>query len=445
MFTSIQPAMKTKKRRLSDNDTDSSELCTNTTKRKRANTTSGDEVCHTSKRKRENTTSNHEVCANTSTRKRSAEVCNTSKRKRANTSSSHDVCPNTSTTPTPKPNWSDLQPDLLELIFEKLPAEDAIRFPVVCHSWELAAKSSVSSTYTSLSQQPPMLIFPSEDMSSRLLFSSGGKKVYSITNEFPEYEIVLSSHGWLLMCEKYYKEYTKVTYLFNPLSGARIELPPITDQHRMPVHRGAISTDPSRNNNFIVVIVLKLLSSDRIVVWGFREKPDPTKNEDFPTITKDFQISGLKIERHWNMFTYRLESQGDIMFVKKVRRRYYFDFYVYRLNDEDKTWEKVESLIGRALFLQEKLSTMALCTRNFPTLLEGNSIYFVEIYEKSKKSKDTSSNMAEIRILQYNLKDKKKLVYEKFKVKEADHYPPRPWILPNPVLHGEKKHKSSET
>ncbi|XP_004309463.1 PREDICTED: putative F-box protein At5g66830 [Fragaria vesca subsp. vesca] len=411
----------------------------------------------------------------------------TSKRRSKRRRLSSELCTNTSTTPTPRPNWSDLQPDLLELIFEKLPAEDAIRFPAVCHFWELAAKSSVSSTYTPLSQQPPMLIFPSQDMSSRLLFSSARKKVYSITNEFPEDDIVLSSHGWLLTCEKYYKEYTKVIYLFNPLSGARIELPPITDQHRLPVHRAAISADPSRNNNFIVVIVLKLrvdetrmiflkhgdtewkdfcwlhdhydcqvdimfyedqlsvVSSDRIVVWDFREKPDPTKNEDFPTITKDFQISGLKIERQWNMSTYRLESQGDIMFVKKVRRRYSFHFYVYRLYDEDKTWEKVESLIGRALFLQEKLSTMALSTRNFPTLLEGNSIYFVEIYEKFKKSKDPSRNMAEIRILQYNLEDKKKpKVYEKFKVKEADHYPP-PWILPNPVLHGEKKHKSSET
>ncbi|KAL6203744.1 hypothetical protein ACLB2K_027443 [Fragaria x ananassa] len=271
----------------------------------------------------------------------------TSKRRSKRRRLSSELCTNTITTPTPRPNWSDLQPDLLELIFEKLPAEDAIRFPAVCHFWELAAKSSVS---------------------------------FTIPHTHPCRNNHRCSYSLVKTC---------LADSCSALQGKRIELPPITDQHRLPVHRAAISADPSRNNNFVV---LSVVSSDRIVVWDFREKPDSTKNEDFPTITKDFQISGLKIERHWNMSTYRLESQGDIILI-----------------DEDKTWGK-------------------------------------EIYEKSKKSKDPSRNMAEIRILQYNLEDKKKpKVYEKFKVKEADHYPPRPWILPNPVLHGEKKHKSSET
>ncbi|KAL6186761.1 hypothetical protein ACLB2K_042880 [Fragaria x ananassa] len=433
-----------------------SQVCTSTSKRKRLSAEenmNSSEVCKTSKRK-----------------KLSSQLCTTtSKRRRV---SDNDAIPTKRrriTSPT-------LPPEILELIFKKLPALDAVRFPAICHSWKLAAKSSVSSRYTPLSQQPPMLMLPSvdkeQDKSSRPFFSSAEKKFYSIKNEFPQDdETVLSSHRWLLMYN--YKQ-LNLPYLFNPLSGARIKLPelPLITDYWLPPYRAAISTDPSRNN-FIVVIVLKLfpqqmdrlgclgfrhgdnkwtdlgelhddfalkteimfyegqlfvVSINHIVVWDFRGESSPSK-------TTDFQISGLK--RGKEMFTYIVESQGEIFYVKQFSRIKADDLYVYRLVFKDREWKKVESLIGRALFLGGKETAMSLSTRNFPTV-EGNSIYLVEIYQPAEPK------LREFRVLQYNLKDKKKKKREQIKqftVNERSYYPTSLWILPNPILHGEKKPK----
>ncbi|KAL6190147.1 hypothetical protein ACLB2K_036546 [Fragaria x ananassa] len=479
-----------KRRRLSDNDTILS-VCTSTSKRKRLsaeeNMTSS-EVCKTSKRKKLSS----QLCTTTSKRSsqrrrvsdNESEVCKTSKRKKL----SSQLCTTTSKRSSKRRRVSDndaiptkrrritsptLPPEILELIFKKLPALDAVRFPAICHSWKLAAKSSVSSRYTPLSQQPPMLMLPSvdkeQDKSSRPFFSSAEKKFYSIKNEFPQDdETVLSSHGWLLMYN--YKQ-LNLPYLYHPLSGARIKLPelPLITDYWLPPYRAAVSTDPSRNNNFIVVIVLKLfpqtrmiflkhgdskwtdlgelhddfalkteimfyedqlfvVSINHIVVWDFRGESSPSK-------TTDFQISGLK--RGKEMFTYIVESQGEILYVKQFSRIKADDLYVYRLVFKDREWKKVESLIDRALFLGGKETAMSLSTRNFPTV-EGNSIYLVEIYQPAEPK------LREFRVQQYNLKDKKKKKREKIKqftVNERSYYPTSLWILPNPILHGEKKNK----
>ncbi|KAL6187785.1 hypothetical protein ACLB2K_039180 [Fragaria x ananassa] len=413
----------------------SSQLCTTTSKRsskRRRVSDNESEVCKTSKRKKLSS----QLCTTTSK--------GSSKRRRVLDNDAIPTKRRRITTPT-------LPPEILELIFKKLPALDAVRFPAICHSWKLAAKSSVSSTYTPLLQQPPMLMLPSvdkeQDKSSRPFFSSAEEKFYSIKNEFPQDdETVLSSHGIKLP-----------------------ELPLITD-YWLPPYRAAISTDPSRNNNFTVVIVLKLFPQTRVIFlkhgdskWtdlgelhdDFALKTEimfyedqlfvvsinhivvsDFRGESSPSKTMDFQISGLK--RGKEMFTYIVESQGEILYVKQFSRiKADDDLYVYRLVFKDREWKKVESLIGRALFLGGKETAMSLSTRNFPTV-EGNSIYLVEICQPAEPK------LREFIVLRYNLKDKKKKKrgqIKQFTVNERSYYPTSLWILPNPILHGEKKHK----
>ncbi|KAK6939277.1 Domain unknown function DUF295 [Dillenia turbinata] len=121
-------------------------------------------------------------------------------------------------------DWSQLNPELLETIAKKLKSyADYFRFRSVCRNW----KSSVPKTPRPLPCQLPWLMLPQNPnrLNYRAFFNLSNNKVLFL--HLPEAASngkrrCGSSHGWLVLLDE-----TPVIFLLNPLTRARIYLPPL--------------------------------------------------------------------------------------------------------------------------------------------------------------------------------------------------------------------------
>ncbi|TQE09258.1 hypothetical protein C1H46_005193 [Malus baccata] len=177
------------------------------------------------------------------------------------------------TNSTKLPRWSEIPPELLQLLLEKLPSYfvHTLRFKAVCPSWNHAAKSYVSGpSYTPLPQSP-WLMLPAQRRKKRLpsdpdveeegcFFSLAEEKVYRIKrnvfrglrDDFYWSQCVGSSHGWLAIWNPKAGEiFKEIIYLANPICGESRTLPPL---HVPFISKVVLSCNPSRNHNFVVVV-----------------------------------------------------------------------------------------------------------------------------------------------------------------------------------------------
>ena len=169
-------------------------------------------------------------------------------------------------------SWSDLPDQLLGLILGKLSLVDIIHCCAVCSSWRSTAQSCSQSTSTT-----PWLMLPSDekdDSTTRCFFNLAENKVYKMKNAFEGFGedawCVGSSHGWLVILDD-----EAIPHLFNPFSRVRIRLPSIPNEFLSPnidrdyfvrylrkifIAKAVLLTDPSRSNNFGLVVICGSLS-----------------------------------------------------------------------------------------------------------------------------------------------------------------------------------------
>ncbi|TQE09256.1 hypothetical protein C1H46_005191 [Malus baccata] len=398
------------------------------------------------------------------------------------------------TNSTKLPRWSEIPPELLQLLLEKLPSYfvHTLRFKAVCPSWNHAAKSYVSGpSYTPLPQSP-WLMLPAQRRKKRLpsdpdveeegcFFSLAEEKVYRIKrnvfrglrDDFYWSQCVGSSHGWLAIWNPKAGEiFKEIIYLANPICGESRTLPPL---HVPFISKVVLSCNPSRNHNFVVVVashgggvgrlafykhgggntawtkldfvrehkyceiafhnchLFALCSDHSVHVWDFGE----TYNH--PKKTMELQpLMAQMVYGDGDGIRHRLvESMGEILLVEHGPLLYpswdeiSVPFYVYKLNFDAKRWEKVDSLGDRAIFLVENLSAMSLSTHKLPEL-EENSIYFTAEVSDSVRD-ERSCDFFEFHLGVYNLETKvvKSLYKSGLPGNRNDNSEPV-WIVPNP-------------
>ncbi|CAL8993721.1 unnamed protein product [Prunus brigantina] len=413
-----------------------------------------------------------------------------------------------STTPTTT-KWADELPhDLLGLIVKKLASNvvDIIRFEAVCSSWNRAARLYTSTPYYTLLPQYPWLMLlilpitipdkwswcpkpPRIDHESRCFISLAENKVYKMdwkaSQDFHGYgECLGSSHGWLAIREfKTMILSQEIIHLFNPISRQRLTLP--LRPGKASTAKVVLSSDPSCNNNFVVVVIydislgppgiafyqhgrgggnaaawtdlegshdhysdivfhnngqlFALSTNHSIQVWDFGDTYNnyPTKIMDFqPSMNRNVLDGPMTHHKKW-----LVESMGEILFVERQwlwlgsDTKGAVDFYVCKLNIAAKKWEKVECLRGCALFLVRNQSAMSLSTRELPKL-EENSIYYAETYQEGDLYKrKLHRGWSEIRVgkvFKFNLETKVVKPYYITREHVDTSYSKPVWIVPSP-------------
>lgn len=119
-------------------------------------------------------------------------------------------------------SWSELPRDVLAVIAGRLTvATDRVRFSVVCRNWSSVAKSEINY----LPCSPPWLMLADKPDGSclRVFVSADGKEKFEL--DLPEIRIgqcVGSTGCWVVMDDLSWN-----LYLLNPLSRAKIDLPPM--------------------------------------------------------------------------------------------------------------------------------------------------------------------------------------------------------------------------
>ncbi|KAI5348203.1 hypothetical protein L3X38_001090 [Prunus dulcis] len=353
-------------------------------------------------------------------------------------------------------NWSELQPELLQLIMNNLSFVNILRFRAVCSSWNHAAKScATSSCRPPRTPSTPWLMLPSSyeendknnpASGARCFYSLEEQKVYTIKSAFQDYDHAAALRGFIT--------------------------------------RAVLSSDPTRDNNFAVVVIYSFFPSKlafykhaeedsrirrtelngvhggycdvifhneqlfalagdgSVEVWDFI-KSFPIKSIDlaqpFAEIEKADIMQDFSIYKYSTQ-NYLVESLGEILYVGRVIGNFVnhkgivigqtdlpegfavicpyrtLRFCILKLNITAKKWEKVESsLRNRALFLGGNQS-MSVSTRDFPEL-EENSIYFTDGYGGHDNGV-------------YNIGNKVVKPFDQLDKWKID--PPPFWIVPNP-------------
>ncbi|CAH2055330.1 unnamed protein product, partial [Thlaspi arvense] len=123
-----------------------------------------------------------------------------------------------------KLNWSELCPDVLRFVLERLSFTDVNRAKSVCLAWHLASRGCVPKP----NQIPWLILFPhkeeaNNDSSCVLFVPEDRDKVYKTRDLGVDFvrSCCLATHGsWLLMMDIHWN-----LNILNPLTGERIDLP----------------------------------------------------------------------------------------------------------------------------------------------------------------------------------------------------------------------------
>ncbi|KAJ7005733.1 hypothetical protein D5086_004135 [Populus alba] len=331
--------------------------------------------------------------------------------------------------------WSDLPPELLQLITQKQTNLRSCRFVrAVCKSW----RSALPKKPHDLLGQLPWLLLPYQNDSPnhRGFYNLADGKTYRL--ELPEsYEkrCCGSSHGWLVMVEE-----TPAIFLLNPLTKARIDLPSLSTSPNFPtevvfknsrnlhpssirsskqrlrdrfIRKVRVSVDPSLVSNFMVMAIygtehenLAFCASGDIAWTIIRETSPPLNYKDimfhggnFFVIDKVGRVSICKTDNPPSLIHvadpppvppkmgykqwYMANLNGSLLLVGRLRKYHVpvygyetFSFVAYKLEREESKWSEVESLGDKMLFLGWN------CSHSVSALdfnrCKGDCIYFTD-------------------------------------------------------------------
>ncbi|XP_057432807.1 uncharacterized protein LOC130725610 [Lotus japonicus] len=170
---------------------------------------------------------------------------------------------------TQRRGWSDLQPELLELVLRRLVVRDYLKCRGVCRSWRSIVVNAIKNKCPSLPQFPSLLLIPGKSSSDNkvpatLLDITGNNKQLQLTpsRAWERYfDCVQSKEGWLMFRQcraiKDNNIYHTLFWIFNPVSGEEYKLPLLPCSPRYNAFTRdivAISSAPD-SQNFLVVVL----------------------------------------------------------------------------------------------------------------------------------------------------------------------------------------------
>ena len=323
-------------------------------------------------------------------------------------------------------SWSDLQEDLLELIFQQFTnIFDLYRCYNVCRSWRPIAKNLLALSPPQL----PVLKYQDPDIDRIQMFnpfndsSSMCRFPKFKTHDGCEYEpkSVSSGHGWLLINYTtskciYGESHAHYIYLYNPLTRVGFWLPTLLLDHnnrRMEATRLVLLSKPTSPSCVVLSLSNYSFDEKKFAFWRtgykvWRLFPHSAnvigdsicyKGEIYAIKMRikeqslmKFEISPFhhgksiptKMNRSWNYSdNYLVESLcGNLWMVCRVLNPT-SSFEVYKLDWEKMEWGEIKSLGDQAIFLACHDSVCIQAGAS--TMYKQNCIYFTkDVYGGNK-------------------------------------------------------------
>lgn len=309
--------------------------------------------------------------------------------KKTKPSSSSSPSPSNPTQLQSQRPWLDLPDGVTELVLERLPLSDYVRFPAVCRRWRSIQKAH---RLRHSPGPPPMrpltwLVVPTQEPSpqdSAVCYSPFEQRLYRFHLVVGDWRCLWrclgSSRGWLLLKEDY--PYDSVLSLLNPVSGVRIQLPDLP--YGIQIDFGCMSDD-------LDLLVVMAADDDKVFLWragtpqwgplpplgggadhdlvtaifcGGRFYIVSSKNELFevdPSLSSPAAIKLLYM--NWNNVSFwnpknstLVESGGQVLLLNLNQtpgcRQALLELFRADLSAE--RWVRVQSLGDRAIFLNHK-------------------------------------------------------------------------------------------
>ncbi|XP_031247240.1 F-box/kelch-repeat protein At1g57790-like [Pistacia vera] len=270
-------------------------------------------------------------------------------------------------------NWSDLPPELLELIMSRLTLEANVRASVVCKNWHGPAVS-----VRVVNQSPWLMYFPRYGNLYEF-YDPSRRKTYSF--ELPELygsRVCYTKDSWLLL----YKMRTHRVFFFNPFTRDMIKLPRFeltyqivafscaptsadcvvfTVKHISPTvvaistcHPGATEWVTNNYQNrlpFVSSIWNKLVFCNGLFyclsLTGWLGVYDPLKRDWGVLVVPPPKCPENFFAKNWWKGKFMAESKGDILVIYTCCSE---NPIVYRLDLLNMVWEEMKTLDGVTLF-----------------------------------------------------------------------------------------------
>lgn len=300
--------------------------------------------------------------------------------------------------------WSDLPPELLELIFSQLTLHDNIRASAVCKRWH-----SVATSVRVVNQSPWIMYFPKHG-NLYDFYNPSNRESYSL--ELPELQgsrVCYTKDSWLLL----YRPNIHRIFFFNPFTREELKLPRFeltcqmaafscaptspncvvfTVKYVAPTVVGISTCKPGATEwttvnypnrfPFVSSIWNKLVFSNGVFyclsLTGWLGVFDPQERTWSVLVVPPPKCPSEFSAKNWYKGKFMAERGGDILVI------YTFcgpDPMVFRLDLRNRAWEKVRSLDGATLFA-------SFLTTHSGTNLSGisaNSIYFPKVRYYGKR------------------------------------------------------------
>lgn len=323
-------------------------------------------------------------------------------------------------------DWSDLHPELLELVLKRLVLRDYLKCRHVCRSW----RNKVYYSIKRRCQLPSLLLLPAarylirnhlirHNKEPATLLDNTGNNLQQLripTHAWEGYcHLVQSQEGWLIF-QDYIPPANSVAYslfsIFNPLSGEKYKLPPIRYSPVTPARvRAALSSSAPDSQNFLVA-VWSLDEDGAAPLLCFCRVNDKswTRIETNKTFFKDvtiferelyavnahsvtiFNLRDLKarlvvqlpkVDEHSTCKLARDPTSGEILLVIFTSTSYEVeDVHIFKLDMSDLKWIEVDSLNDRAVFV-DRFGIRVISTANLdgpPKFMRGNCVFFSLYY-----------------------------------------------------------------
>lgn len=325
-----------------------------------------------------------------------------------------------------KPIWLNLLVPITELILERLPLPDYIRFGAVCRQWR---SIQINHRLRHAPGPPPMpyslpWLIPYNVNNHLNCYSPWDHTSRRLSLPACFDHCLTSCRGWLLLLyEQSWPQPPNVEHpvLFNPISGAKMLLPPL-EQY---CYQGAMSAPPTDPDCTVLLIFESKILLHRCLTGGGWTTVASLEDDSEVALTYSqdkfyfmasertlYAVDHLlpmpalrRLEMDCSMlimniaFSFMLvESDGDLLLVEALDERdlglMVEEYRVFRADFSEKKWVRVETLGDRVLFIDcgQSLSLLAAdlgckenciyCTRSF---LKKNNLVAWRVFDLDSK------------------------------------------------------------
>ncbi|OWM89970.1 hypothetical protein CDL15_Pgr012607 [Punica granatum] len=293
----------------------------------------------------------------------------------------------------PRP-WSDLPPELMDLISRYLSIADLARLRAVCRSWQSVGKRrfrSPSFDISMISSSPSPILITTED--DRCTFYDPVHHYVTHSKEIPELVgtlILGSGHGWLVLTRQ--SDLNSV-FLFNLATNTRIELP----RCKPPPYLQHVWLSSAPNSSGCYIIGVNELAVGLWIIkrgdkdWTYHNCHKPNFLACAPVRFQGelycmdyrgriFVIDPSNFDARWMLLieqplplgrwkrihsfeqAFLVECEGELLaiFLSDYDNQQVSIFGL--VDPENETWQKIESLEDKMLFVSNKSSFIMKAT-----------------------------------------------------------------------------------